>query len=214
MKQKSAKRKPPRGRKKRSTLSKFIGIVLSLALIGGGIYLVISLFTDDVIDDKVTQLKKMQYPQKYSEYVDKYSELYDVDENLVYAVIRTESHFNPDDKSGAGAMGLMQITSECFDFLKQNIPDDSQDYPDSALYEPETNIKFGTYFLSYLLDRYDDIEKTALAAYNAGFGCVDEWLSDKNCSADGENLDVIIYPETADYVVKVEDAKKMYNELY
>ncbi len=214
MKQKPAKRKPPRGRKKRNALSKFIGIVLSLALIGGGIYLVISLFTDDVIDDKVTQLKKMQYPQKYSEYVDEYSELYDVDENLVYAVIRTESHFNPDDKSGAGAKGLMQITSECFDFLKQNIPDDSQDYPDSALYEPEINIKFGTYFLSYLLDRYDNIEKTALAAYNAGFGCVDEWLSDKNYSADGENLDVIIYPETADYVVKVEDAKKMYNELY
>ena len=58
--------------------------------------------------------------------------------------------------------------------------------------------------------KYDSIEKTALAAYNAGFGTVDNWLSDPSCSKDGENLDVILYPETENYVKKVEDAKNAY----
>ena len=189
-----------------------IGFVI--AVVVGAIFGVVQLFSKGYIHDKVDDIRKIQYPKKYSEYVEKYSENYGVDENLVYAVIRTESHFKPDDVSGAGAMGLMQITSECFDFLQNNIPDDTTEYDDSALYDPEVNIKFGTYFLSYLLDRYDNIEKTALAAYNAGFGTVDTWLSDPTCSKDGENLDVILYPETENYVKKVADAKNVYIDLY
>lgn len=82
-----------------------------------------------------------------------------MDDNLVYAVIRTESHFKSDSESGAGAKGLMQITPECFEFLQNNIPNDKTKYKESDLYDPEVNIKFGTYFLSYLLDRYDNVEK-------------------------------------------------------
>ena len=201
-------------KKGRGCFGRIIAFILIIAVAGGLIFGAVQLFSKGFIHDRVDDIRKIQYPKKYSEYVEKYSENYGVDENLVYAVIRTESHFNADDMSGAGAMGLMQITSECFDFLQNNIPDDSTEYDDSALYNPEVNIKFGTYFLSYLLEKYDNIEKTALAAYNAGFGTVDNWLSDPSCSKDGENLDVILYPETENYVKKVEDAKKAYIDLY
>ena len=108
----------------------------------------------------------------------------------------------------------MQITPECFDFLQNNIPNDNTKYKESDLYDPEVNIKFGTYFLSYLLDRYDNVENTAVAAYNAGFGAVDNWLNDTECSLDGKTLSVIVYPETENYVEKVESAKKIYIEIY
>jgi soluble lytic murein transglycosylase len=203
-----------RGKNKKRLLPRVIlGTIISAILIGM-VCFVIFIIAPNAVHDKVDDIQRIQYPKTYSEYVEKYSELYNVDENLVYGVIHTESHFNPDSESQAGAMGLMQITSECFDFLKQNIPDDSTDYDTSALFDPEINIKFGTYFLSYLLDKYDNIEKTALAAYNAGFGTVDTWLQDSACSADGKNLDVILYTETANYVVKVEKAKNKYKELY
>lgn len=198
----------------RGVFEKTIYSIITLVITGVIILGIINLFNTNEMKGRVDDIKKLQYPKGYSEYVEKYSEEYNVDENLVYAVIHTESHFKNDDQSGAGAMGLMQITPECFDFLKQNIPDDKTDYDINSLYDPEINIKFGAYFLSYLLDKYDNIEKTALAGYNAGFGIVDQWLEDKNCSSDGENLDVIPYSETADYVVKVHKAKKMYEELY
>lgn len=200
--------------RERTPLQKTIYCLITLVVTGVILFGIVTFFTPSSINEKMDQLKKMDYPQGYSEFVTKYSKEYNVDENLVYAVIRTESHFENDSQSGAGAMGLMQITPDCFDFLKQNIPNDHTDYNTNSLYDPEINIKFGTYFLSYLLDRYDNIEKTSLAAYNAGFGIVDVWLSDPNCSKDGKNLDVILYPETANYVVKVEDAKNMYKELY
>ena len=74
------------------------------------------------------------------------------------------------------------------------------------------NIDYGSYLLRYFLDYYGN-EKCAVAAYNAGFE-VSNWLEDPNCSPDGMTLDVIPYPETSEYVVKVENAKQKYIELY
>ncbi len=201
-------------RKERDCIKKFVYSILTLVITGTIIFGVITFFAPSQVKKKVDRIKRLQYPQGYSESVKKYSRNYSVDEDLVYAVIRTESHFQNDDQSGAGAMGLMQITSPCFEFLQRNIPDDKNSYDDSALYDPDINIKFGTYFLSYLMKKYDNVEKTALAAYNAGFGIVDQWLQDKSISKDGKNLDIIPYSETARYVVKVCDARKMYKELY
>lgn len=205
----------PRRKRKRSGCGTLFLVVFALTVVA-----VITVFCfhifggSDSINDRVNDIKKIQYPKKYSSFVEKYSDLYDVDDNLVYAVIRTESHFKSDSESSAGAKGLMQITPECFDFLQNNIPDDDNNYDVSDLYDPEINIKFGTYFLSYLLDRYDNVENTAVAAYNAGFGAVDSWLKDPECSSDGKTLSVILYPETENYVVKVENAKKMYIDIY
>ncbi len=147
-------------------------------------------------------------PTEYDAYVQQYSQEYNLDENLVYAVIKTESNFNPNAGSHAGALGLMQIMPETFEWL-QNYTDGYVQYGTEYLYDPEINIKYGCIFLRFLLDRYD-VEATAVAAYNAGFGAVDQWLSDSEYSTDGETLDYIPYPETSAYVEKVENAKYYY----
>ncbi len=168
--------------------------------------------SSQLIKSNQNNLLKMQYPIKYSEYVDKYAEEYNVPKALVYAVIRTESSFCEDAGSSAGALGLMQLIPDTFEWLqlKRSV---SGSYAAEDLFEPEINIDYGTYFLSYLLEKYDS-EECALAAYNAGFGAVDDWLANSEYSADGVNLDYIPYDETREYVKRVSEAEEMYRELY
>lgn len=153
---------------------------------------------------------KTLYPMKYAEYVEKYSEEYGVDPRLVYAVIKTESSFNPDAVSYADAAGLTQITPETFEWLKQKLGEENKNL---TLYDPETSIKYGAFFLSYLINEFGDAN-TAIAAYHAGRGRVIGWLEDKKISPDGKTLSEIPIPETAHYVKKVNKALNIYNNLY
>lgn len=150
------------------------------------------------------------YPEEYKEYVEKYSKEYDIDKALIYAIIKTESNFNQSAQSNVGAIGLMQLMPETFDWL-QNRKTGEVTMDTDALLDPETNIQYGCEFLSFLLDRYES-EESAVAAYNAGFGAVDQWLQNEAYSSDGIHLDSIPYPETASYVVKVENAKSVYEK--
>ena len=153
---------------------------------------------------------KALYPQKYADSVQTYSAQYGVRPTLVYAVIRTESSFDPDATSDVGAKGLMQIMPDTLDWLCYRM---GEDVPFDALSEPDTAIRFGTYFLHLLLEEFGD-EYTALAAYHAGRGRVLQWLDDAAYSPDGQTLETIPYPDTAHYVAKVERAAGMYQNLY
>ncbi len=157
------------------------------------------------------KLKKLSYPVKYSEYVEKAAQDYDLDPALIYSVMRTESHFDPEAQSSVGACGIMQIMPSSFEWLqeKRGCPDT---YTSQDLFNPKICIDYGSYLLKYFLDYYGN-ERCAIAAYNAGF-VVSDWLADKQYSADGENLQSIPYPETESYVSKVENAKQMYIKLY
>ena len=78
---------------------------------------------------------------------------------------------------------------------------------------PEISIKYGCHLYGYLMKKYKK-EKTALAAYHAGTGNVDKWLTDERYSADGETLHTIPFPTTANYVKKVMKTKNIYEKLY
>lgn len=106
----------------------------------------------------------------------------------------------------------MQIMPTTFEWL-QTYYDGEITMGADKLTDPETNIDYGTKFLKFLLERYES-EQAAIAAYNAGFGAVDSWLSDSRYSSDGIHLDTIPYNETSNYVVKVENAREKYKELY
>ena len=151
------------------------------------------------------------YPIKYERYVERYSREFNVDKYLVYAVIKTESGFRPDAVSNVGARGLMQIMEDTFDWIKFKMGDEDTVYYD--MYDPETNIRYGCWLLGYLSEEFGNVEAVA-AAYHAGRGNVNEWLSDKNYSADGVHLDVIPISDTAHYVSKITKAKDMYIKLY
>ena len=156
-------------------------------------------------------LEKSAYPLEYTDLVNKAAKDYNLQPALIYGVIHTESRFNPDAGSSVGAVGLMQIMPETFDWLQEKRGEAGK-YTTEDLYTPSVNIDYGSYLLRYFLDYYGN-EKCAVAAYNAGFE-VSNWLEDSNCSPDGMTLDVIPYPETSEYVVKVESAKQKYIELY
>ncbi len=157
-------------------------------------------------------LQESAYPLKYQNEVNAASQSYGVDKSLIYAVIRTESGFDPEADSRVGASGLMQLMPTTFEWL-QTYYDGEITMDADKLLDPGINIDYGTKFLKFLLERYES-EQAAIAAYNAGFGAVDGWLSDSRYSSDGVNLDTIPYDETSNYVVKVENAREKYRELY
>lgn len=152
---------------------------------------------------------RFAYPVKYDDLVAKYSAEYDVPHNLLMAVIRTESSFDPNAVSSAGAVGLTQITPETFSWLQTKT---GEKLNETALQDEDTAIKYGALFLGILLDEFENTE-TAVAAYHAGRGRVNSWLKDKSISPDGKTLKEIPVPETAHYVRKVMRAVNIYEKI-
>lgn len=198
------KRKAP-GKKGKVVIWGVIALIMVLAAV---------FITSNYHEQVKQRVQRSLYPQGYSEYVGQSAEKYDLDPNLVYAVIRTESNFNPDAVSGAGAHGLMQITDDTFEHYG-NLRGESDSYSTDALYDPAVNIEYGCHILRDLLDTFGD-EKCAVAAYNAGPGNVENWLADETISPDGKTLatDNIPFEETRSYVENVEESKEMYQKLY
>lgn len=155
-------------------------------------------------------LMKALYPHKYSEYVEKYAEEYEINDVLLYSVIRTESSFDPDSVSSANARGLTQITGDTFDWL---LTKTGENYIFDDLFTPEISIKYGALFLSILQKEYG-VTETVLAAYHAGMGNVSSWLGNDEYSDDGIHLQKIPIPDTAHYVDKVMSAMDKYYKLY
>lgn len=191
---------------KKSGVGKFVKRLLALLLV----LLVAGAVLFAIFQDKI---ERWEYPIEYPEYVTYYADKYDIDPLMLYAFIRTESNFNPRADSDAGARGLMQITEVTFDWIKSKIAP-TEDLTFEDLYDPETNIRFGSYFVSYCLLRYQDDLATAAAAYHSGWGTVDDLLSQAEYSADGKTLDHYPYPQMRLYVKKITSSYQRYQEIY
>lgn len=196
-----------RYKEKGGFLKNFVLWILVLVIFAGAILFMLGHFNEDTKD----KLEKLNYPTDYSEYVEKAASDYGLEPSIIYSIIRTESNFNPDAQSNVGAYGIMQIMPSSFDWL-QELRGEEGKYDADALFEPEICIDYGSYLLKYFYDYYGN-EQCAVAAYNAGF-VVSDWLADPQYSSDGETLNDIPYPETNDYVTKVQSAKEMYEKLY
>ncbi|WP_303916818.1 lytic transglycosylase domain-containing protein [Subdoligranulum variabile] len=191
---------------KKSGVGKFVKRLLVLLLV----LLVTGTVLFAAFQDKI---ERWEYLIEYSEYVTYYADKYDIDPLMLYAFIRTESNFNPKADSDAGARGLMQITEVTFDWIKTKIAP-TEDLTFEDLYDPETNIRFGSYFVSYCLLRYQDDLATAAAAYHSGLGTVDGLLSQAEYSTDGKTLDHYPYPQMRLYVKKITSSYQCYQEIY
>ncbi|MFT8887374.1 MAG: lytic transglycosylase domain-containing protein [Ethanoligenens sp.] len=155
---------------------------------------------------------KLAYPQKYAAYVRTYAAQSNLDPYLVFAVVRTESGFNPRAVSNIGALGLMQLTPDTFTWAQSKTPEE-ESLAKEQLYDPQTNIHYGTVVLSALVREFGR-EDTALAAYHAGRTQVKNWLLDMRYSHDGRTLYHIPFSDTRAYVKRVLATKAMYHELY
>lgn len=175
-------------------MKKALIICLSLIVLVGGIF-----FAREVYF-------AVFYPKCYLTEAKTFSKKYDLDTALVMSVINTESHFKAEAISRAGAMGLMQLMPSTAAWLAGTMP--AFEYNVEKLKDPAVNIELGCYYLRYLFDKFEDTD-LVLAAYNAGEGTVRNWLSKEEYS-DGKTLTKIPYPETANYLKKVNKSLKVY----
>jgi peptidoglycan lytic transglycosylase len=155
-----------------------------------------------VVTSEPAWYQRARYPLHYEQIVTAHAKNYGLDPALLAAVIYTESRFDADARSAAGAVGLMQLLPETAQGIATRTGGDS--FVVSDLLVPELNVRYGSWYLSNLLRRYGD-ERTALAAYHAGQGNVDEWR------AAGVGIQ---FPETRSYVENVERAKRVYADAY
>jgi soluble lytic murein transglycosylase len=150
-------------------------------------------------------LQELTLPLKHEDVIRQQAGEKGVDAALIAAVIYSESKFS-DATSSAGARGLMQITPEAAEFIARQSKATSFEFED--LSDPEINIRYGTFLLKELLERYDGDEAAALAAYNAGPGNADKW------GGSGLNVSDIPFPETRAYVEEVLDKQREYRRKY
>lgn len=156
-------------------------------------------------------LERHTYKLLYPEQISKYSEDFTLDPYLVAAIIHCESRNRADVKSGAGAVGLMQLMPDTGEWIAGKLS--IEGYTDSLLLQPNVNIRMGCWYLRFLLDRYGGDRQLALAAYNAGHGNVDKWKDDPSVYNDGKFVDVP-FPETEQYLQRVQLAYEKYKALY
>jgi soluble lytic murein transglycosylase len=150
-------------------------------------------------------IKELTLPLRHEDVIRQQAAEKDVDAALIAAVIYSESKFS-DQTSSAGARGLMQITPEAAEFIEKQ--SGGTTFKLSDLSDPELNIRYGTFLLRELLDRYDGDEAAALAAYNAGPGNADKW------GGAGLTVAEIPFPETRAYVEEVLQKRDEYRRKY
>jgi soluble lytic murein transglycosylase len=160
--------------------------------------------------DKISVwFEKKAHPLEYAEIVERYSEEYGVPKEMIFGVIKAESGFRSDVVSHAGAVGLMQITEVTFDWITARL---GENLARGLLYDPETNIKYGTYYLDYLHKEFGDWD-LALAAYNAGPTRVKNWMGNPEIIKDNQIVN-IPFEETRTYIQRVNKNKDAYKKLY
>jgi soluble lytic murein transglycosylase len=173
--------------------------LLAIAAIGAGVAFAITRI------DLEEALREVTLPLRHDDIIRQQAADKNLDPALIAAVIYEESRFR-EQTSSAGARGLMQVTPETASRIAQ-LSGGTEFVPDD-LSNPDINIRYGSFWLSHLLDRYEGNVVAALAAYNAGEGHADRW--------GGSSLRVerIGFPETRAYVENVLESRDEYRENY
>lgn len=150
-----------------------------------------------VVVTEPTWYLRMRYPLRYADIVRGHAENYHLEPELLAAVIYTESKFDPEAESQSGAIGLMQLLPATAAGIAQRTG--GSRFRTEDLYDPELNVRYGSWYLRHLLDKYDGDLGKALAAYNGGQGNVDRGIQ---------------FAETREYVDRVRELERMYARAY
>jgi soluble lytic murein transglycosylase len=174
--------------------------ICAAALVGAGVAVAISRI------DFEKAIREITLPLRHDDIIRQQAAEKSLDPALIAAVIYEESKFREDQVSSAGAIGLMQITPGTAQSIARLSGGTS--FVTSDLSNPEINIRYGSFYLRHLLDRYGGNEIAALAAYNAGTGNVDRW------GGTSLELGAIRFPETRAYVQGVLSKRQEYRDKY
>jgi soluble lytic murein transglycosylase len=190
-------RRSPNGRRRWLTIAAtvILGLGIGVALVNG----------DEIFDLIGDRLREVTLPLRHEDIIRQQAAEKDIPPDLIAAVIYQESRFH-DQESHAGARGLMQVTPETAEFIERD--SGGSTFVADDLSDPDINIRYGTYYLRYLMRRFDGNMIAALAAYNAGETNVESWGG-----ADLQEGD-IEFDETRDYVHIVLEKRDEYREHY
>lgn len=153
-----------------------------------------------------------RYPMTYAPEIRAAAAEFSLDPAYVASVVLAESSFDAEAVSSVGAIGLMQIMPDTGEWIAGKLEDEPFDV--QRLYQPEVNLRYGCWYLRFLLDRYDGDMYTASTAYHQGQGRVDQWLEDPEYSEDGRTLTAISSAVTDTYVNRIMESYANYQELY
>ncbi len=152
------------------------------------------------------------YPFPYRQITINYAETYNLDPYLLAAIMKAESGFNNRAVSPKGARGLMQIMPDTGQWVAMQLGNPT--FNPDRLFDPETSIRFGAWYIADLNTEFRGDIVLVLAAYNGGRGNVEEWVSSRNLTGGNSTIDQIPFPETRNFVRKVLLYHRIYSHLY
>jgi soluble lytic murein transglycosylase len=156
-------------------------------------------------------VKEITLPLRHEDIIRQQAKEKNLDPALIAGVIYEESKFR-DATSHAGARGLMQITPDTARFIAHRTGGTAFEIRDLA--NPDINIRYGSWYLRWLLDHYDGRTALALAAYNGGIGNVDKWVAKAGGPDAFDHVSDIPFPETENYVRDVLERQREYRRAY
>ncbi|TSC94606.1 MAG: soluble lytic murein transglycosylase [Candidatus Berkelbacteria bacterium Athens1014_28] len=177
-------------KKPRSWAKKIVAIIVIVGILTAGYFYLPSIIGDSV------------FPLRYENYIKKWAKEYNEDPFLIAGIAMLESGFNPDARSPVGALGIMQIMPPTGASIAKGVG--MTDFTTSKLFDPETSIRFGTWYIHVMKEKYGGNVVAALAAYNAGSGNADKWL----------RAGLLTTPSSNSYARKVLGFVDVYHKLY
>ena len=164
---------------------------------------------EDVQDPVLFQLA---FPRPFGDVVSANAQTYDVPLNLLYAIMREESAFNPAAMSPRRARGLMQMIRPTARRMARDA--DLKRFRLRKLFQPPTSVHLGTHYVASLLEQFDGNIVAAIASYHAGERTVGRWLKSRGHMSPDEFIEDIPYTSTRRYVKKVLSSYGVYRLLY
>ena len=199
------KRKRKRSRRKQIWGRALKWLVVVILLVGLAA-VAFTLFLDETVEETMPS-----YPMLYTDLIQTHAAAQGLDPAYVASVIMAESSYRSEAVSSVNAQGLMQIMPSTGEWIAGKF---DEEYADGCLFDPETNIKYGCWYLGFLMRRYDGDMCCSSAAYHSGQGTVDGWLKDPQYSADGKTLDVIPGSNADTYVNRILEYYEEYEKIY
>lgn len=179
-----------------------IAIVLALGIAGLGAW---------IVYERIVAPTVLTYIVEYTDEIRAAADENVLEPAYVAAVVMAESSYRTDAVSSANAQGLMQLLPSTAEWIAGKF---DETYSEGVLFDAETNLRYGCWYLGWLMRRYDGDMRCASSAYHAGQGTVDKWLQNPEYSKDGKTLDVIPFDSTRIYVDRVLKYYEKYEEVY
>jgi soluble lytic murein transglycosylase len=166
----------------------------------------------ETLSDAPVYLQKRICPIHFSEIVERECAARSIDPNIEYSLIRQESLFEPEAVSWVGARGLSQIMPSTGRWAARRLG--HRGFRNTHLFDPATNIRFGTEYLSVQLEEFNGDIVRALAAYNGGPEASERWWGYGGERDSDVFVEDIGYAQTFDYVRRVVRYSETYREIY